>query len=57
MKRIKDEELDSIHGGSDPITGPIITAITGIIKLLQDAGHALGSGIRRIGEDNLCPLE
>jgi len=57
MKEIEKEKLETINGGTDPITGPIITAITGIIKLLQDAGHALGSGIRRISEDNLCPLE
>ncbi len=57
MKRIEEEKLDDIKGGEDPITGPIITAITSIIKLLQDAGHALGSGIRRISEDNLCPLK
>ena len=57
MKRIEDEKLDDIQGGTDPISGPIISAITAIIKLLQDAGHALGSGIRRISEDNLCPLE
>ena len=57
MIRLEDEKLDAIRGGTDPISGPIISAITGIIKLLQDAGHALGSGIRRISEDNLCPLE
>ena len=57
MKQLKEEEQDAINGGSEAMSGPIISALTTIIKCLQDAGYALGSGIRRISENNLCPLE
>ena len=56
MIKINTEELNSIVGGTS-ITGPIINAIVNVIKVLQDAGHSLGSGIRRISENHLCPLE
>ena len=57
MKVINSNELDTIKGGNTSITGPIINAIVNVIKVLQDAGFELGSGIRRISENNLCPLE
>ena len=57
MKRVEEEKLDNISGGNTSITGPIINAVVNVIKVIQDAGHALGSGIRRISEDKLCPLE
>ncbi len=57
MKEINDKQLDNIRGGNTTVTGPIISGLVSIIKILKDAGYALGSGIRRIGEGNLCPLE
>lgn len=57
MKIIKDVDLEKITGGASEVTGPIISAFVSIIELLQEAGRALGSGIRRISEDNLCPLK
>lgn len=57
MKKVDEEKLDNISGGNTSITGPIINAVVNVIKIIQDAGHALGSGIRRISEDKLCPLE
>ena len=57
MKQLKEEEQDKISGGSETVTGPIISALTTIIKCLKDAGYSLGSGIRRIGENDLCPLK
>lgn len=56
MKKIDNDTLDEIKGGSS-VTGPIINAFVNIIKVIQEAGYALGSGIRRISEDSLCPLE
>ena len=35
----------------------LIDLIVNVIKILQDAGYSLGSGIRRIAENNLCPLK
>lgn len=57
MEKIKEEELTNINGGSTTISGPIINAVASIINLIKDAGYSLGSGIRRISENNLCPLK
>ncbi len=56
MKKIENEKLDEIKGG-ETLTGPIINGFVSIIKILYEAGYALGSGIRRISENNLCPLD
>lgn len=56
MKKIENEKLDEIKGG-ESLTGPIINGMVSIIKILYEAGYALGSGIRRISENNLCPLD
>jgi len=55
MKNIDDTKLDSIKGGN--VSGPIINAVVNIIEVLKSAGISLGSGIRRIAEDSLCPLK
>ena len=55
MKNITEEQLNEISGGA--VSGPIINAFVNVIKLLRDAGYNLGSGIRRISENNLCPLK
>lgn len=58
MKPVSNEKLDKIMGGdSSYVSGPIISAIVSIIKLIRDAGYDMGSGMRRISEDNLCPLK
>ncbi len=57
MKEINETKLDSIKGGNTSITGPIINALVNVIEALKNAGFSLGSGIRRISEDNLCPLK
>ncbi len=57
MKEIDSDLLDSINGGTNTISSTVINAFTNLIKLLKDAGYSLGSGVRRIGEDKLCPLE
>lgn len=57
MEKISEKKLDNIKGGDASITGSIINALVNIVNVLKDAGFALGSGIRRISEDNLCPLK
>ena len=54
MKKIKN--LDIIVGGST-ISGSVINAFANIIELIIDIGRGLGSSIRRIGEDKVCPLK
>lgn len=56
MKKVDSYELDCVIGG-DSISGTVINAFTNVIKLLLDAGRSFGSAIRRVSEDNLCPLE
>ena len=57
MRKINENELYEIAGGNTTITGPIINAIVNVINCLKDAGYSLGSGIRRISENELCPLK
>ena len=58
MKKIKEEKMNEIMGGQiENVTGPIINAIVNVVNLLKDAGYSIGSGIRRIVENNICPLE
>ena len=57
MKKIEKAELEQIKGGSLNISGPIINALVNVIEIIRDSGRSFGSGIRRIGEKNLCPLK
>ena len=57
MRRVDNLELGTVFGGDSTISGPIINAVYNVIKLLQDAGRDLGSGMRRIVEGNVCPLK
>jgi len=57
VNRISDDKLDNITGGNTTVNGPIINAIVNVINLLRDAGYSIGSGLRRIGENKMCPLE
>ena len=57
MSNLNKEQLMKISGGSTTISGPIINAIVNVINLIKDAGYSIGSGVRRIVENDLCPLE
>lgn len=57
MKKLREEKMDSIKGGDSTISGTIINALVNMIEAVKNAGYSLGSGIRRISEDNLCPLK
>ena len=57
MRKIENDKMDIINGGNTSITGPIINAFVNVINVIKDAGYSLGSGIRRISEDELCPLK
>lgn len=56
MKMINVSELEKIKGG-ETFSASIINSLTNLIKVLHDAGYSLGSGIRRISEDELCSLK
>ena len=57
MDKLEEKELSQISGGdSSFVSGPIISAIVSIIRLIRDAGYDLGSGVRRISENEICPI-
>lgn len=56
MVKSNREALVKVTGGSSSISGPIINAFTGLVKVLFDAGKSMGSSIRRIVDDEICPL-
>ena len=56
MKELNNQELQEIKGGIN-LTGSLLGHINELIKILLDAGKYLGSAIRRIGSDAICPLE
>lgn len=56
MSRIDNDKLETIIGGTS-ISGTILNAFTNIIRILYEAGSGVGSAIRRLSENNLCPLE
>ncbi len=57
MKELQEEQLTEITGGDISVSGPILNAVVNVINVIKEAGYSLGSGIRRISEDKLCPLE
>ena len=58
MEKIDDAKMCAITGGdSGYVSGPIINAVVAVIKVLQEAGYNLGSGMRRIVEGEMCPLK
>ena len=57
MDKIEEKKLNQILGGdSSFVSGPIISAVVSIIRLIRDAGYDLGTGVRRISEHEICPL-
>ena len=58
MCKIDDNNLDVIcGGGTTNITGTLLSAVSDVIKVIFDAGHAVGSSIRRMVDKELCPLK
>jgi len=57
MNKIANEELEKINGGSTSITSTIINAVTNLFKFFYEVGEGIGSGFRRVKENELCPLE
>lgn len=58
MKKIEEEKLEVISGGgTTTITGTLVSAVGEVLKVLYDAGHAVGSSIRRMSDKNLCPID
>lgn len=54
--KLTQKNLNHIIGGAT-ISGTLINAFTNIIKVLHEAGTGVGSSIRRIVDNNMCPLK
>ena len=54
---MSEENLDNTTGGNTTVNGPIINAVVNVINLLREAGYSIGSGLRRISEDKMCPMK
>lgn len=55
MRDIKISNLKDIRGGY--ISGSIFSGIASVFRILRDVGVSLGSSLRRVEEDKLCPLK
>jgi len=56
MKEIANEEMLEIIGGIS-ITAAFVNALSRVANTIMDAGRALGSAIRRISTNNMCPCK
>ncbi len=56
MKLLNKEELETLQGGIT-LSGTLLNSFTSLIKVLLDAGRAVGSSLRRIEEGQICPLK
>lgn len=55
MIESNNEELKKLNGGAT-ITGTVMNGVVNLIKILYEAGKSAGSSIRRMFNDDLCPL-
>ncbi len=56
MTKLSKEELQKVNGGID-LTGTLLNSFTSLIKILLETGRAVGSSLRRIEENQICPLK
>ncbi len=58
MERVKNEEMKNIKGGGTiTFNATFLNAIYKISSLVFDIGKELGSSIRRISTDSVCPVK
>lgn len=57
MVAVCDTELEKISGGGTTITGTLISAFGEVFRIFYDAGHSVGSSIRRMSNKELCPIK
>lgn len=56
MKTLQDQELKQLKAGVS-ISSALLNSFNTLIKVLLDAGQRVGSALRRIEGESLCPLE
>ena len=55
MITIEKTELFTISGGAS-ITGTLINSLTRAITTILELGRSLGTAIRRVSGNNICPI-
>ena len=53
--KIEKKELMLIEGGAS-ISGTLLNAIAKLGSTILDAGRALGSALRRLSSNKICPI-
>lgn len=56
MKKLENNELLKVDGGTDVISVTMINSIYKIVSFIYELGEAFGSYIRRSNEDKMCNL-
>ena len=56
MRKLDNQEMIKITGGSVAFTASFINSLLGAGELILELGRNLGSAIRRIYEGNSCSL-
>lgn len=56
MKKLENDELLKVDGGTDVISATMINSIYKIVSFIYELGEAPGSYIRRSNEDKMCNL-
>lgn len=54
MNKLSDKELIAINGGG--LSGTLISSIIKGISIVIDLGRSLGTAIRRIRSNSICPV-
>ena len=57
LKEIDNKELELLIGGSENISSTFINSLTNVIKFIYEVGAGLGSGLRRIIDNDMCPTK
>lgn len=55
MIELKNDELMTIKGGFS-ISGSLLNSFSSLIKSILEVGRGIGSSIRRVEENKVCPL-
>ena len=56
MKKLENNELLKVDGGTDVISATMINSIYKIVSFIYELGEALCSYIRRSNEDKMCNI-
>ncbi len=58
MKKVETETLDNVVGGATlSLSAGVINAIVKLVDIVFEIGGSFGSSVRRVTEDNVCPLD